>query len=170
MRAGVFRPDECRDIIALHNRIVRTDGHLDEARECSLFWVQHTSDTAWIFERIARYVMQWNEPYGFALSPQQTTGLQLSRYVPGERYDWHMDIGGGPASLRKISMLVELADPAEHGGGFEVFYGDDRDCRIRLRAGDAAIFPSWVMHRAVTPQRGTRWTLAAWILGEEPFR
>jgi hypothetical protein len=35
--------------------------------------------------------------------------LQLTRYSSGQYYDWHMDLGASQASLRKVSLVVELA-------------------------------------------------------------
>ena len=35
--------------------------------------------------------------------------LQLTRYAKDQLYNWHMDLGEGPMSLRKISVVVELA-------------------------------------------------------------
>ena len=169
IEGGVFSAAECADIIAISGDYPGASGFLPDARECNLFWLNYDVSTSWIFERVARLAETCNEYYGFDLNPHQTSGLQISRYRPGERYDWHMDVGDGVMSLRKLSIVVELSDPSANGGRFEVFYGE-RDNRIPLRAGDAAVFPSWVMHRAVTPETGERWTLAAWICGAEPFR
>ena len=169
IEAGVFNADECADIIDIGGDYPSASGHLPGARECNLFWLNYDPSTSWVFERIGNLASKCNEYYKFDLNPEQTSGLQLSRYRPGERYDWHMDIGDGVMSLRKLSIVVELSDTAVNGGRFEVFYGEGRDNRIPLRVGDAAVFPSWVMHRAVTPETGERWTLAAWICGPEPF-
>jgi predicted 2-oxoglutarate/Fe(II)-dependent dioxygenase YbiX len=42
--------------------------------------------------------------------------------------------------------------------------------RIALGQGDALVFPSFVMHRALPVQRGTRWTLVSWLTGREPLQ
>jgi hypothetical protein len=41
--------------------------------------------------------------------------LQLTRDAKDQLYNWHMDLGAGIMSLRKISMVVELA-PADTRG------------------------------------------------------
>jgi PKHD-type hydroxylase len=170
IRGGLLTPSECNDVLAMHARYPTASGHLPTARECTLYWIYRDPDSDWLFERIGNAVEEWNRNWQFDVDIGAETGLQLSRYRPGERYDWHMDTGAGECGRRKISVLIELCEPQEHGGGFEVFYGDNRDNRIRLARGDAAIFPSFVMHRAVTPAHGERWTIAAWIKGAEHFR
>jgi hypothetical protein len=41
-----------------------------------------------------------------------------------------MDLGAGAMSLRKISVVVELAAGGYDGGGIEVFYGEGPANRI----------------------------------------
>jgi PKHD-type hydroxylase len=81
-----------------------------------------------------------------------------------------MDLGAGAMSLRKLSVVVELAGREYDGGGIEVFYGEGTGNRIALGQGDALIFPSFIMHRALPVQSGTRWTLVAWLTGPEPLK
>jgi len=95
--------------------------------------------------------------------------LQLTRYAAGQLYGWHMDLGSGAMSLRKISVVVELAGGGYNGGGIEVFYGEGSGNRIALGQGDALLFPSFIMHRALPVQSGTRWTLVSWLTGPEPL-
>jgi hypothetical protein len=45
-------------------------------------------------------------------------------------YNWQMDLGAGAMSLRKISVVVELAAGGYDGGGIEVFYGEGPANRI----------------------------------------
>jgi len=73
-------------------------------------------------------------------------------------------------SLSKISVVVELAAGGYEGGGIEVFYGEGTSNRIPLGQGDALIFPSFIMHRALPVQSGTRWTLVSWLTGHEPLQ
>ena len=76
----------------------------------------------------------YNLRYGFGLS-EEMGQLQLTRYAAGQQYDWHMDLGAGAMSLRKISVVVELAGRGYDGGGIEVFYGERTVNRIALGQG-----------------------------------
>jgi PKHD-type hydroxylase len=171
---GRFNPPECERIIALHQeeaalRSVMPQGDGGLIRDSHLFWVPRTSDTEWIFARIWDVATQYNSAYGFELF-EQMGQLQLTRYAKDQLYNWHMDLGAGEMSLRKISIVVELAAGGYEGGGIEVFYGDNTNNRIALGQGDALIFPSFIMHRALPVQSGTRWTLVSWLTGPEYFK
>jgi hypothetical protein len=61
--------------------------------------------------------------------------------------------------------VAELGGEYE-GGGLEVFAIGN----LNLQVGDVAVFPSFTMHRALLVFSGERWSAAAWLLGERPFR
>jgi PKHD-type hydroxylase len=165
--AGRFNAEECERVIALHHD--RGALHSTIAgRDSDLFWVPRTSETEWIFERVWNIAALYNSRYGFGLSPEMGQ-LQLTRYAKAQHYNWHMDLGAGAMSLRKISIVVELVAGGYGGGGIEVFYGEGRNNRVALGQGDALAFPSFVMHRALPVQSGTRWTLVSWLTGPEPL-
>jgi PKHD-type hydroxylase len=171
--AGRFTPAECEHVITLHqgtgalqSRMPRGDGGY--IRDSDLFWVPRTPETEWIFARIWEVATLYNSRYGFGLS-EEMGQLQLTRYARDQLYNWHMDLGGGAMSLRKLSVVVELACGYD-GGGIEIFYGEGTGNRIALGQGDALVFPSFIMHRALPVQSGTRWTLVSWLTGPEPLK
>jgi predicted 2-oxoglutarate/Fe(II)-dependent dioxygenase YbiX len=144
-----FDTSECQQIIDLHRRSTAIQSIMPgpaglTLRESDLFWVPRLSDNI-----------------GQA---------QLTRYRSGQHYDWHMDLGPGQLSLRKITVVVELVprDLVE-GGGLEIFYGDLLENKVDLDAGDIVVFPSFVMHRAAMVMSGTRWSLVLWLNGTRPL-
>ena len=172
--ASRFSAEECERVIALHqgsgvlqSRMPRGDGAL--IRDSDLVWVPRTAKTEWVFARIWEVATLYNSRYGFELFDEMGQ-LQLTRYAKDQLYDWHMDLGAGAMSLRKISVVVELAAEEYEGGGIEVFHGEGTGNRISLRQGDALIFPSFIMHRALPVQSGTRWTLVSWLTGPKPLK
>jgi predicted 2-oxoglutarate/Fe(II)-dependent dioxygenase YbiX len=172
--ARQFEAAECERVIALHqgsgalqSRMPRGDGAF--IRDSDLFWVARTPQTEWIFERVWNLATLYNSRYGFELLAEMDQ-LQLTRYAKGQLYNWHMDLGAGAMSRRKISMVVELAAGGYDGGGIEVFYGEETGNRIALGQGDALVFPSFIMHRALPVQSGTRWTLVSWLNGRAPLQ
>lgn len=97
--------------------------------------------------------------------------LQLATYTAEDSgfYDWHVDIGAGPLSQRKLSLIVPLTDPAEYeGGDFEVFY-ERGPQRVELPLGRVIAFPSYLLHRVTPLTRGVRRSLAVWVTGP-PYR
>jgi PKHD-type hydroxylase len=172
--AGRFSAAECERVIALHQKTSVLQSRMPRGdsgfiRDSDLFWVPQTPDTEWVFERIWDTATLYNSSYGLGLS-DEIGQLQLTRYMAGQLYDWHMDLGGGGMSLRKMSIVVELAAGGYDGGGTEVFYGEGRNNRVALGQGDALVFPSFIMHRALPVQSGIRWTLVSWLTGPEPLR
>ncbi len=111
--AGRFTAEECERVISLHqgsgivqSRIPRGGDGL--IRDSDLFWVPRTRETGWVFERLCDVAALYNARYGFELCAEMGQ-LQLTRYRAGQLYDWHMDLGPGATSLRKITIVVELA-------------------------------------------------------------
>jgi len=172
---GKFSPAECNQIIALQKDTDPVfselhDGAGNKLRDSHLFWIRRSEQNNWMFERLLAIGREYNETYQFELCDEISTA-QLTRYTEGQQYGWHMDLGAGEASLRKISMVVELTDMASHiGGGIEIFYGDDINPKVKLNTGDVLVFPSFVMHRASRVQSGVRWSLVLWLNGRHPFR
>jgi PKHD-type hydroxylase len=172
---GRFTRTECERVIALHqekgaSRSTMPRGDSGFIRDSDLYWVPRTTETEWIFERVWEVATLYNSRYGFGLA-EEMGQLQLTRYAKDQLYDWHMDLGAGAMSLRKISVVVELAAADGYdGGGTEVFYGEGTGNRMALGQGDALIFPSFIMHRALPVQSGTRWTLVSWLTGPEPLK
>jgi PKHD-type hydroxylase len=172
--AGQFNAEECERVIALHqetgalqSRMPHGDGSL--IRDSDLFWIPQTVETEWMFARIRDLATLYNSRYRFELF-EEMGQLQLTRYAKDQHYNWHMDLGEGPMSLRKISVVVELGAAGYDGGGIEVFYGEGINNRIALGQGDALVFPSFIMHRALPVHTGTRWTLVSWLTGRRSLQ
>ena len=172
---GKFSLSECNRIIDLHQSSDSTLSQLydhtgSKLRDSNLFWIRKAPDTAWIFERVEAAVAQYNKSYGFELIEQVDTA-QLTRYSDNQQYGWHVDLGPNQASLRKVSVVVELTPQATRvGGGVEIFYGETSNNKVPLQAGDLLIFPSFVLHRASKVESGVRWSLVFWFMGQTPFR
>jgi PKHD-type hydroxylase len=172
--AGQFNAEECERVIALHQGTGALQSRMPHGegafiRNSDLFWLPRTAQTEWIFARIWDLATLYNSRYRFELLGEMGQ-LQLTRYARDQLYNWHMDLGEGPMSLRKISVVIELAAGGYDGGGIEVFYGEGTGNRIALGQGDALVFPSFIMHRALPVQSGTRWTLVSWLTGRESLQ
>lgn len=128
-------------------------------------WVVH-EDYKWVDELIVTEIRDKNEEiYDFDL-----TGLierpQLIRYSEGGYYDWHIDIGRGDNSTRKLSISWVLN--SDFDGGDLTFF-QDRETSIPFRQGQGCVFPSFMPHKVQPVTSGERWALVAWISGT-PFR
>jgi PKHD-type hydroxylase len=169
-RNGLFSAVECAEIVGYQSLAAEVEAKIvtDElVRDSSLFWLFPNFHTQWLFDRVAAAINEWNEAYGFEINPPES--FQLTRYTAGQHYNWHMDLGYGPMSRRKISFVMGLNDGFT-GGGLEIFFGKAENPVLRLAPGDCAIFPSFIMHRALPIDSGERWSLVSWVLGPEPIR
>jgi PKHD-type hydroxylase len=172
--AGQFNAEECERVIALHQGTGAVQSRMPHGaggfiRDSDLFWIPRTAETEWIFARIWDLATLYNSRYRFELF-EEMGQLQLTRYTRHQLYNWHMDLGEGPMSLRKISVVVELVAGGYDGGGIEVFYGEGTSNRIALGQGDALVFPSFIMHRALPVHSGSRWTVVSWLTGRRSLQ
>lgn len=171
---AVFNASECEQIIELHRQNFLVQDKMAGAggrilRDSDLFWIPRSAEAAWIFNKLWDVVSLYNSRYRFELSSEMGQA-QLTRYRPGQLYEWHMDLGAGQLSLRKITAVVELTPKSSTvGGGIEVFYGQPTGNKVDLDAGDMVVFPSFVMHRASMVCSGTRWSLVLWLNGAAPL-
>jgi PKHD-type hydroxylase len=119
-------------------------------------------DAPWLFARLDALFAIGAEEFGLPVGPIGEA-IQILLYGEGGHFQmWHTDAGVDKAERRRISMSVELSDPADHDGGdLEVvpeLVGRPRT----LKRGGAHLFPSRALHRVTPVTRGTRWALVAW--------
>jgi PKHD-type hydroxylase len=172
--------DLCRSIDAENAVLEAGDGHLaDDAdiRQSRIGWIAPSDATWWIFERLARVAEQANKRYRFDLTGFDED-LQFTIYEPGAFYSWHQDGLDGRVGRRKLSMVVQLSDPADYDGGelemFDVVEDSDpaelEDFHATTaQRGTAVVFPAFEHHRVLPLRRGLRYSLVAWVSGP-PFR
>ena len=164
---GLFSPEECARIAALGDSRELHAGQVSQEREnyrrASAAWIRPDDDTLWIYHRITAMIAKLNawyryDLYGF-LEP-----LHFVRYDPGGKFDWHLDCGGERTCTRKLSVTIQLSDPASYEGGGLEFCPQGELHRSRYH-GAATVFPSMLAHRVTPIKRGVRHSIVAWIHG-----
>jgi PKHD-type hydroxylase len=181
---AVFTPRQCDRIVTLGLELVAADGLLegtdgaevaDEGiRRSTTAWLPPTDETWWIYEKLATVAARANRRYGFDLTGFGED-LQFTTYdEPGAFYSWHQDGLDGNVAGRKLSMVVQLTDPAEYRGAelqlFDVaedFDDDELDAFTVASSahGTVVVFPSFEYHRVLPLRSGVRHSLVAWISG-----
>jgi PKHD-type hydroxylase len=170
--AGALTAQECRaavDLAQAHGlRAGRLVGQVaSDLRRAELAWVDDLADGAWIMDRMVRVVGDANRVFGFALD-DFAESAQIARYGAegAGHFDWHSDIGAGAlAARRKLTIVVQLSDPADYAGG-QLQLQPDSNLRVAETAqGTATIFPSFVLHRVTPVTVGVRWSLTLWAHG-----
>lgn len=178
---GAFTAQECDRILLLGGKQKsgnifdkgdeQNDGDVpvDDYRNSHVTFVQPSSESKWLFDKLGAIIAQANqvhyrmELFGFS------EPLQIAAYGPGQKYDWHLDIGNGKVSIRKLSVVIQLSDPAEYEGGGLTIMSSKVPFEFPKTRGTVIIFPSYVLHRVPEVTSGLRHSLAAWI-GGPPFR
>ena len=136
-------------------------------RRSDVVWLNQEPQNQPIYEFIAGFVNKVNADV-FRLDIRGfDEPFQIATYrgdVKGH-YDWHVDIGRGRLSNRKISIVVPLTDPSEYEGGqFQVFH-DSEPTTIAMPLGRILAFPSYLLHRVTPVTCGVRRTMAIWVSG-----
>jgi len=167
-----FRPEEVDRVRALAEaqapvlgEVIVESGPADR-RSSEVRWLPHGPDTKWLYDRLGSLIHTLNaQHWRFELGGLEA--IQVARYGVGDGYDWHVDLGPGQASMRKLSISIQLSEAdAYEGGDLQFPDGPERLARNR---GDALVFPSFMHHRVAPITAGERWSVVAWIVGP-PFR
>jgi PKHD-type hydroxylase len=170
---GALTADQCAQAIALAQAAGLRPGRLvgqvaSDIRRAELAWVDDLPGAGWIMDRMVRVVADANRAsFDFALD-DFAESAQIARYgAEGQgHFDWHSDIGAGAlAARRKLTIVVQLSDPADYTGGQLELQPDSNVQAAALAQGTATIFPSFVLHRVTPVTSGVRWSLTLWAHG-----
>lgn len=170
---GGFDAEECDRIVALRTEMkvgktspARNAGLMRDSRIC---WVRPSPESAWLFEKLRQAVVYVNRNVYRAELDGFTEPLQISEYGVGHFYDWHLDIGKGAGSIRKISFVVQLSEETDYEGGeLELLSNVHPKTQPKTR-GTIVLFPSYILHRVTRVTRGSRMSLVGWV-GGPPYR
>jgi len=136
-------------------------------RSSKISWIPHTVEWNWLYEYLCTLVKQSNEAlWNFDIT-HMGENIQYTEYDAEYEghYDWHLDIGPGVSSRRKISISIQLSDPEEYEGG-DLQFSYKRDIVTAPKnKGSVVLFPSFFLHRIVPVTRGKRRCLVLWVSG-----
>lgn len=144
-----------------------TGEELAKIRRSQVSWMNKTQDTAWVFEKLAHVASLLNAQFfrfdltGFG------EALQLTNYDQSENgmYGWHQDYFPTVNISRKLSLVVQLTDPAQYEGGNLQVMTNGAPKNVRKQRGLIAAFPSYALHQVTPVTQGSRQSLVAWISG-----
>lgn len=171
---NVFTAAEIETIINFKQaRVTETstvDGNTNNRlRRSNNVWIDPNQSTQWIYERIRAVSADLNRRY-FQYDLNMVEPLQLAWYADDQLgfYDRHLDTTFGTvsqAASRKLSISVQLTDPAEYDGGELRFHMGGDPIVAPKQQGTVIIFPSFIMHEVTPVTRGIRHSLVAWCHG-----
>lgn len=169
-----FSPTDCDRIVALARTAPPRDAGLVGAttqhaiRRADLVWIDDVAGADWVMDRIIEVIAAANRD-AFDVSLREFgESAQIARYG-AERaghFDWHSDIGTGPwAAQRKLTMVVQLSDPAGYEGGQLQVWSSNAVITAPAEKGTATLFPSYLLHRVTPVTAGERHSLTIWAHG-----
>ena len=148
-----------------------SDAPSDEIRKSRIKWITNSNvEARCLYDKMLDLVKIANSNlWNFDLV-SSSENIQYTEYHEGGgHYGYHVDIGPGAASHRKISMVVQLSDPIEYAGGdFEILRGMNPE-RLPNNQGAVLLFPSYMLHRVTPVTSGIRRSLVLWV-GGSAFR
>lgn len=162
---GLFSAAEMDGLIARHAE--RLDDCGPEQAQAARTAFLKPDEHRWLYERVWAAAQDFNtRAFGLELSGVRRCAVTLVRDGAADEgsHAWRMDFGS-QAPERKLSMTVQLSDPADYDGGdLQLSINGVVQTADRER-GMAVAFPSFILHRVAPVTRGVRWSLAAWIAG-----
>lgn len=164
---GALAPEECRQVIDLGESAERMKGRVELGasayRVSHIAWIHPDADSHWLFHKLGVLFSQAAAHYGFALAGF-VDPVQYTSYGAGQHFDWHMDLGPGATSTRKLSITIQLSDQDDYAGGALEFINIPGMEAVR-NLGAATFFPSYLAHRVSEVRSGARRSLVAWACG-----
>ena len=135
-------------------------------RNSTIKWMNPSEETSWVYDRLMGCVKEANNVWQFNLY-SILDDIQYTEYRGGGgHYNWHVDIGPGAISHRKVSVVVQLSDSSEYTGGvLEVSTGTN-SLKVSNKKGAVILFPSFLQHRVTPVASGLRKSLVLWAGGE----
>lgn len=169
--AGVLSPAECEAVRQMargagltRSMVYKRGDRQSSARTSEQAVLRRTPETEWLYERLRTAGEKVNaEHWRFAITGLEN--MQVLRYRPMQRFRWHLD--SLPGSGRKITCVINLADPRSHWRGKLEVMGSHEDRRLGREQGGGTFFPSYLVHRATAPLWGERWSLVTWLNGPD---
>lgn len=137
----------------------------EQIRKSRIKWLPHDGIWEWVIDRLVGQVEEANKIWDFDLSCI-IDKIQYTEYQGnGGHYDWHVDIGPGNISHRKISIVVQLSEPSEYDGGVLQIKNGTFENDVPLGKGNVVVFPSFLLHRVTPLTGGNRKSLVLWVGG-----
>jgi PKHD-type hydroxylase len=135
-----------------------------------MHYMPEDRDILWLYKKLGHFGARANDVYKFDLLGM-TESLQYTEYdQPTTHYDFHMDFGAGSLSRRKLSLVLQLSEPTEYGGGMLQLLDGNQPQTVEKGLGHIVAFPSFTLHRVTPVISGYRVTLVCWINGLTSYK
>lgn len=148
--------------------ISKYGGNVNETktRQSTIWWIGQ-EECWWLMAELKGLVEALSGSY-FGIDLDSMERMQLTEYAAGGHCKAHIDSSYQDESVarRKLSLTIQLSDPASYDGGDLRLYPDTLDAVVAPRdLGAMTLFRSHVLHEVTPVTRGVRTSLVAWFSG-----
>jgi PKHD-type hydroxylase len=147
-------------------------GYDANIRRSRVAWLERNAQSEALYQRMHEIVRVINRQF-FQFELSMLAPMQYAVYAEAQQahFDWHTDYGRERGheqhQPRKLSLSVQLSDPAQYQGGeLQAHVRSGIDTATTAR-GAVIAFPSYVLHRVTPITAGTRKSLVLWSVGPE---
>jgi PKHD-type hydroxylase len=161
--------EEYGDRLALQKAALQARGPNDDSIRISrVARIAPSQESRALFDRIAQVVQRLNqENYQFDVRGLENLQYSVYHGTEGGHYTWHVDYASDNPTPRKISLSIQLTDPAQYEGCDLQFQTSGQISVAPRRRGAVIAFPSFVLHRVTPIISGTRKALVVWATGPD---
>lgn len=163
------RIEDYGDRLALRQATLQVPGQNDPSiRITRVARIAPNPETKPLFDRIAQVVQRLNQDnYRFDVRGLENLQYTVYEGSEGGHYTWHVDYGPDNPTPRKISISIQLTDPAQYEGCELQFQMSGEVSTAPRRRGAVISFPSFLLHRVTPIISGTRKALVVWATGPD---
>jgi PKHD-type hydroxylase len=136
-------------------------------RNSKISWIpQEDPNFVWLYDKMIDLAFRANKDlWNFDIHCINES-IQYTKYLGGGgHFGWHLDLGPGLTSRRKLSMVVQLSDPTEYEGGVLQIMKSSMSQDLPKDKGAVILFPSYLLHRVTPVVSGIRKSLVLWVGG-----
>ncbi|HRE59648.1 MAG TPA: Fe2+-dependent dioxygenase [Micropepsaceae bacterium] len=106
--------------------------------------------------------LQSSQMFNRAVRPRRTV-VMFNRYEGGQSYGSHLDDSYMRGMRTDVSFTIFLNDPETYAGGELVIEKAHGEVPIKLKAGNAIVYPSNTLHRVEPVTQGVRLCAVGWV-------
>ncbi|GGC08155.1 PKHD-type hydroxylase PiuC [Novosphingobium endophyticum] len=169
---GVLTPEQvahCREVL---NSTEWVDGRVTAGVQSAIaknnLQVPEDAPQAQALGQIILQALGANPTFNAAALPLRVFPPLFNRYDEGMGFTAHVDntiryIAGARQRMRTdVSSTLFLSEPGDYDGGELVIEDSYGEQRVKLAAGDMALYPADSLHRVEPVTRGSRWAAFFW--------
>ncbi len=178
---GRISPENCLDIVERAKQIPEKEATVGisksvidrKVRKSRLRWLQRFDPQFFATFGDMDVLFHDANKAAFGFNLAMFRDIQFTEYHSEDegKYDWHIDTDWTNSNqyCRKLSMVIQLSDPADYEGG--QLQLDVKACKehpprdVIQEQGTVIVFPSFLLHRVTPVTSGVRYSLVTWMEG-----